>query len=165
MHASRRTIRRAFTLIELVLVLVMIAAIMGMVVPQLSGFASGSRMRNTADQVVALTRLARSLAVTSGQIHVVRINNNGYCNVAVENDQQLIDLTNGMDTSFQLDSNVAVQLKDAQGQPKDYVEFYPNGRSQTGTFQVTLVNGQGLIEITCDAPVEGYRILHPEVQR
>src|SRR5688500_960730 len=62
---ARRRSRRAaggFSLLELVLVLVVLATIMALTVPQLRGFLTASGSRDTATQVVALARYARAKA-------------------------------------------------------------------------------------------------------
>ena len=53
----RRTQPRAYTLLELVLVLAIIAATLAMVAPSLSGFARGRRPEEAARKFVSLTRL------------------------------------------------------------------------------------------------------------
>ena len=64
--SGRSRTSRAYTLLELVLVLAIIASTLAMAAPALSGFARGRRAEEAARQFVALTRWARSQAVTDG---------------------------------------------------------------------------------------------------
>ncbi len=56
--------RRAFTLVEMLIVLAIIAMIMAMSVPFTAGFGKGLRVKTTARAIVGIMRVARSNAVT-----------------------------------------------------------------------------------------------------
>jgi prepilin-type N-terminal cleavage/methylation domain-containing protein len=72
-----RNHHRAFTLVELVLVMVVIAVVAAMVMPSLSGTARGRRLGDTANQIVALARMARTQSVTEGKMYRLNIDPNG----------------------------------------------------------------------------------------
>src|SRR5512133_2687940 len=57
---------RAYTLLELVLVLAILATTIAAAAPMLSAFARGRRAEEAARQFVALTHWARSQAITDG---------------------------------------------------------------------------------------------------
>src|SRR4051812_380773 len=93
MLRTRRPSRPAFTLIELMLVLLVIAIALGMVAPSLRGHSRTSRLRDTAEQFVTLTRLARTRAVSLGQPYRVVIDAaNRRCVLAVQNGLQYDEL-------------------------------------------------------------------------
>src|SRR3954464_11941493 len=73
MNRNRPSSRRAFTLIELMLVLLVIAIALGTVAPSLRGHSRTSKLRDTAEQFVTLTRLARTRAMSTGQPHRIVI--------------------------------------------------------------------------------------------
>jgi type II secretion system protein H len=58
--------RRAFTLIELILVLALLAMAVAVAAPALSRFFSGRTLDNEARRLLALTRYAQSRAVSEG---------------------------------------------------------------------------------------------------
>ncbi|MDB4966667.1 MAG: hypothetical protein JWN44_2356, partial [Myxococcales bacterium] len=60
--------RPAFTLLELVLVMLVITIAIAVVAPTLRGWSRGSHLRDTAEQFVTLTRLARTQAASSAQL-------------------------------------------------------------------------------------------------
>src|SRR5438093_10887720 len=70
-HVSRGT--RAFTLLELVLVMVIACLALALVAPSLSAWGHGAQLRDLADQFVSLTRLARSRAVADGLTYRINI--------------------------------------------------------------------------------------------
>jgi type II secretion system protein H len=166
MQNRRDTCRSAFTLIELILVLLLIAVIAGIVSPTLRGFSAGQKLRDTADRFVTLTRLARAQALATGQVHRVTIDTaNNRCVVAAEVGQQLTEISDGMDGAFEIPEGVHIQLKDAQGMPGDYVQFYPNGRTQTASLRISMTDGESYVDVECVAPVEGFYMINPGVPR
>jgi len=58
--------RAAFTLIELILVMVILAAVLGVAAPSLSRFFQGRNLDSEAHRLVALTRHGQSRAVSEG---------------------------------------------------------------------------------------------------
>lgn len=66
--------RRAMTLIEILLVLAIIAAISAMAYPMVKGAFGGFRLQAAADQVRAAWGDARNAAMTTGQVQLFRYN-------------------------------------------------------------------------------------------
>src|SRR5437764_12831170 len=54
---------RAFTLLELVMVMVLACLALALVAPSLSNWSHGNQLRDAADEFVSLTRYARSSAI------------------------------------------------------------------------------------------------------
>jgi len=72
---SRRGTQRAgFTLIELILVMGVLAALAAIVVPNLSGFLKGQDISAEAKRFVALTQFARNQAISTGVPQTLWIN-------------------------------------------------------------------------------------------
>src|SRR5208282_6345453 len=57
---------RAFTLIELILVMTMMIIVLGVVFPSLEGFFHGRNLDNEARQFLSLTRYGQSRAISEG---------------------------------------------------------------------------------------------------
>jgi len=160
MLTRRPTSRRpaAFTLIELVLVLVVIAIALGVAAPTLRGWGRGARMTDTADQLVSLARLARTQAVSTAQVHRVTFDVNSRRAVVTAQDGQDFKPIGLDGSAFTVPEGVSVRITDLQNAPQDFVEFYPNGRTQTGRFQLSMDDGyQTLVE--CGAATEVFRVV------
>lgn len=67
----------AFSLLELVLVLVIIGIAMAVVTPSLGGWSRGMKLRTQGDELLAATRLARDRAVTTATPHALIVEGNG----------------------------------------------------------------------------------------
>lgn len=63
---SGRRHKRAFTLIEFILVMALLAVVMAMAAPSLSNFFRGRKLESEARRFVALTRYAQNRAVSDG---------------------------------------------------------------------------------------------------
>src|SRR5688500_698776 len=72
--------RGAFTLFELVLVLVMVSILMVVAAPSLRGFLAGSKSRDATENLLAMTRLARERAIADRTVYRLNIDpqNNTY---------------------------------------------------------------------------------------
>lgn len=158
MRSQRYSFRPAFTLIELVLVMLVITIAVGVAVPSLRGWSRGSRMRDSVDSILALGRLARMQAISSGQIHRLSLDSNtGRCIVSAQDGEQFVELGEGAGGTFTVPDGVQVQLADLQGQPKDFIEFYPNGRMQTARIRVSMDDDYQTV-IESATSTEGFRV-------
>ncbi|MHC4330298.1 MAG: pilus assembly FimT family protein, partial [Planctomycetota bacterium] len=58
-----------FTLLELILVMVILSTVLAMAAPSLRGFFASRQTHDTAAQILALTQLARSQAISGGVVY------------------------------------------------------------------------------------------------
>lgn len=166
MQIHRARFRSAFTLIELILVLLLVAVVAGIVTPNLRNFSAGAKLRDAADQFLALTRLARVQALSTGQVHRVTLDTAGNrCVVSAEQGQGLKELDSGMDGSFVIPDGVKIQMNDPQGTPRNYIQFFPNGRTQATKLRISMANSNAYIDVECVAPAEGFMINSSGVPR
>src|SRR5687768_10165499 len=69
-HSALSTSARpAFTLLELIVVLLVLSVLFAMAAPSFSGFGAGRAAHQTASQIVTLARWAREQAVTEGRAY------------------------------------------------------------------------------------------------
>jgi Tfp pilus assembly protein FimT len=73
---SRRTFRAAFTLLELILVMLVITIAVGIIAPLLVNFAQGRKTSNAAVMILALARYARTQAAEEGAIYRMNFDGN-----------------------------------------------------------------------------------------
>jgi type II secretion system protein H len=158
MRRNAPHLRPAFTLIELVLVMLVIAIAIGVVAPTMRGWSRGSHLRDTAEQVVSLARLARTQAVAKAQLYRLTVDSRNHrCVLQVQDGQQLVEVSAAMDGVIEVPDGVTVQMTDLQGAPREFVEFYANGRMQTARIRVSMDDGSEII-VECATPTEGFRV-------
>ena len=175
--------RAGFTLLELVVVMAIMAIIVGMAAPSLRGFAAGRQSVNAADQLVTLTRWARSQAIADattyrlnlstqdGTFWVTAQDAGGFHKVATSLGQvfhvpQGMRMTVTIDQaapppgqgtgSTSLSAAATTLVASTAGTVVPSVDFHPDGRTDPGT--ISLNDGRHTIEITCLSAAENYKI-------
>ena len=158
--------RRAFTLIELILVMAIIAIIVGMAVPNLHGFARGRRAAECADQIVALTRYARTQSITEGVPYHMNVNpaDGTYWLTRQQDDGQFVPLSNSLGLKFQIPDGTRLSWTAPGHQDGQYILFQPNGRVEQGEIQLMDKDGQTFV-IGCLSATEMYKLLTLDEQR
>ena len=152
--------RRAFTLFELVLVMLVLSVVMALVAPKLAGTASGRRTGDSATQIVSLAYYARNMAVTDGRTYRLNLMpNDGAFWITVQDGPNFVDPANGWGSVNHVADGVRIAETDfPQHQDGIYVEFRPSGRVDPG--YVRLVDDENRsTEIACESATELYRIL------
>jgi len=151
---------RAYTLLELVLVLAIIASTLAMVAPALSGFARGRRAEEAARQFVSLTRWARSQAVTDGvsyQLIVDPTAGQWKINTYDAVTGSLTESISPFGRVYSVPEGVEIQAELPVVEGQQTITFDASGRCDTGTLH--FVGFGSDITVTCNAPVEVYRSL------
>lgn len=157
---AQRTIHtqtRAFTLLELTLALLIIGLVVALAAPSLRGWSRAARLRDAADQMLALTRLARSQAVTDACTYRLNVDVSAgkYWLSRQDNGQQL-RLGTGWGQDFYIPADTQIELLDSSGRRTSFLEFYSNGGVQPGKMRIS--DGRDVIEIVCESPAENFRI-------
>ncbi len=149
-----------FTLFELVMVLLVMAIIVGIVAPSISGFAHGRQSSDTADELVTLARLAQTQAISEGTIYRLNLDLKGgtyWISTQDAAGEHRIMTSSGQ--TFQVPNDVQIQsdiAPDVSNKSLIVVHFYPNGRTEPGTFRLS--NGHAVIAVTCPSPSERYAV-------
>jgi prepilin-type N-terminal cleavage/methylation domain-containing protein len=184
--ASRRA---AFTLLELILVLLVMAIIVAMAIPSMRGLAAGRGADECSGQMLALAHYARSQAIAEGVAYRLNIDTSqriyyltkfynepddanaapGFYGLGVEmgSDFRVPD-----DVTLEWDPDYAaqqLQLAAATGQiiPEKYpnnvpfVEFTPSGR--TDACLIRIIDREGLVtQVVCPTATETMRVIRPD---
>ena len=176
---------RAFTLIELILVMMLMTIIAAEVVPLLHNFTMGRRTSNVASRILNMTQYAHTEAISEGRVYRLNLDpNNGQYWLTAENNGQFVSPGSDYEQKSQIDSNMKLQVdiatpvipvteqdtqlnlglnannsRSAQLSPTAQdVEFQPSGR--TDPAHIILSDNLGTkIEIACTSPTELFRIL------
>jgi type II secretion system protein H len=151
-----------FTLLELVLVLVIICTVLAIASPSLRGWSKGSALRDTAEQMVALARLARSQAVATAQLHRLCLEPaTGRYRLMVRQGQEFVPVPSSFADAWTLPDGYRLELTLTAQAQENCIEFYPTGRTQPG--RIRIVSDQGeVMEIACATPAEPFQIVEPE---
>ena len=172
--SSKRPIRSpagAFTLLELILVMAIIAVIVGLAVPSLNGFSKGRRTTACADQIVSLTRYAHTQAITRATVYRLNLKPGSGFQPAVywlsvqADDGTFVPTGDSMGLEFQAPDGVNISWN-APKQPDggEYIQFQPSGRTDPAMIQVQGVDRQ-VILIACPSATELFKVVTPEEAR
>lgn len=149
-----RDARRAFTLLELILVMMIIATVMALAAPSLSGWSKGAKLRNAAESLVSMTRYARTQAIIKGTVYRVQLGDPATFTLLkqqgtdfVEANDQAAPAVAAPDggkiefTRITVNSNEQTQpdtgTKDAASSDASRaLDFDPTGRSPTATIKI-----------------------------
>ncbi|HZZ42468.1 MAG TPA: GspH/FimT family pseudopilin [Tepidisphaeraceae bacterium] len=149
--------RSGFTLLELVLVMILICTALAISAPDLRGFSANSKMKNVAQQVLALTNYARAEAAGEGRTYRVNFDQTGYYVSAEDDSGQFQQLQNEMGQTFQLPDGIQAQLTRSDGQPGEYIEFHADGRADAG--QVKISHEDSQLYVVCESPAERFHVV------
>lgn len=163
MKTNRYKLVSGFTLLELVLVMVVICTILAMAAPSLRGFFASRETSDAAAQIVALTHLARSQAITEGRLYRLNLDvrNKTYW-LTVQEQGGFRRLYNDFGRIFSLPKDTIIELDNISKYASDgHIDFTPQGQTQPGT--IRLINRRGeVFEIICFSPTELFRVVVPE---
>jgi prepilin-type N-terminal cleavage/methylation domain-containing protein len=156
-----------FTLLELILVMVIISAVLGMAAPSLNGFFSSRKAHDAAAGILSLIRYARSQAITEGRNYRLNFNTDegaywltasdagGYSTLDTEPGRKFL-LPEF--TTMELVMNSAAE-KDKEG-PEAYIGFYPKGHADACTIRLFDQNGDE-VDVLALTPAERYHVVSP----
>lgn len=150
------------TLLELVLVMVIITTVLAMAAPSLSGFFGSRRTADAAAQIVALTQYARTQAATEGTVHRLNLDlaESTYWLTRAERGT-FVELRTEFGRVFELpDATVAAWDAQPGDPPRDYIEFYPDGRAEAASLRLTGRLGEKFT-VVCQSPAERFRVVTP----
>jgi type II secretion system protein H len=177
--------RRAFTLIELILVLAILAILVAVAIPSFEGTAKKGGGKECAGQLMALARYAHSQAIADGVSYRLNIDAAGRRYFLTRQgdgpDFVLLGEEIGRDHLFpegvtvEWDATYLLQqqqqLSQATGQVQPavdagavpYVEFHPSGRTDPAALRITDAGG-AVTEMACLSATETFRLFGPDGQ-
>jgi prepilin-type N-terminal cleavage/methylation domain-containing protein len=169
--AGRKTIsaKSGFTLMELVLVMLLMAVVAAVSAPNLRGFIAGRRSADTATEILAMARWARSQAISEGRVYQLNIDpSQGKVWVETVNpDGTTSETTSDIGAPLQLPGGGKLQIDSDLPRGDNGAQiarFYPTGRTEPGTIRLTDDRGTQFV-IVCKSASESYHIAAPgEVQ-
>ena len=159
--ADRRS-AGAFTLLELIAVLVLISTVLAIAAPSLRGFAHGRQTADVAARILSLTHLARSRAASRGCVHRLNVDTQtGTYWLSMQQAGAFVDLQSDHGRHFRLPVGVSIIVDSASAEePVPYVGFYPDGRCDVATIQLTGAQGE-VLHVTCPSASERFSVVSP----
>lgn len=160
-NADRRP-AGAFTLLELIAVLVLISTVLAAAAPSLRRFARGRQTADAAARMLSLTHLARSQAATRGCVHRLNLDaETGTYWLTVQQAGAFVEIEADQGRLYRLPIGVSIRVASPSADEElSYVQFYPDGRCDPVTIQVTGAQGE-ILDVTCRSPSERFRIVSP----
>jgi len=143
-------------------VLGLIGVLLALAAPSLRGFLASRQTADAAAQVLALTQLAGSRAAAQGSVYRLNIDpqTNTYW-LSVQQAGAFVDLNCEFGRRFRLPEGATVRvLPPSGGSPPPYIQFYPNGRTEEATIEVTGRQGE-VFQVICDSATEAFRVVSP----
>ena len=153
---------RAFTLLELILVMLLLTVILGMAVPSLRGFSAASRARDAQSQLVALAQYARARAAAEARVYRLNTDGASYW-LTVQEGEDFLPTGTDMGRPFSLPPDTRVELESVDPDvASGGIDFHPDGRSDTA--RLRLIDGRtGVVTtIASPSPAEPFRVLSDE---
>jgi prepilin-type N-terminal cleavage/methylation domain-containing protein len=156
---------RGFTLLELVLVMLLITITLAIAVPAMSGFLSGSKVRDTATQMIAVAQYAKARSAAEAKVYRFNLSGDSYW-LTVEEGQAFRPVGTDLGKRLTIASDLLIELvpldrrggggggaMDASG-----ISFFPDGRTSPALLRLS--DPQGRVKlIGCPSPAESFRVL------
>ena len=151
---------KGFTLLELILVMVILSSVLAMAAPSLSGFFGSRQTHDTAAQILALTQLARSQAISEGIVYRLNFDTTERTYWLTAQQAGIFEkLKTGLGQIFTLPKDMVMELEDIeQDDMERFLAFTPQGTVTAGT--VRLIDRRGMaLEVTCPTVTESFSIV------
>ncbi len=151
--------RPGMTLLELILVMIILTVVLAMAAPSLRGFFASRRTHDTAAQILALTQLARSQAISEGIIYRLNFDTTERTYWMTAEQEGLYEkLENDFGRVFSLPKDVVMELDDLERKDGlSFLKFTPQGTVTAGTVRLIDRAGRAL-EISSPTVTESFSI-------
>jgi len=154
------TERSAFTLLELILVMVLISVLLGVAAPSLRGFHGARRTADAAARMLSLTHYARSQAIAQGTVYRLNVDTGEKAYwLTAQIGGAYVELDNEFGRRFALPETVDVAISTPwAGDQSPYVQFYPSGRCDEAAVRLVGLQGEAY-EVASPSATESFRII------
>jgi len=129
----------AFTLIELMVVVVLIGILSAMIIPEMKGGYQDALLRSTSRNLVNAFSIASSRAVSLNQLHRVRLDAKTGRYVIEKRTRETVQgdefapLKDVSEAEGTLDTRISIQVRKLQDSPADAPETAPGARAENGS--------------------------------
>jgi type II secretion system protein H len=167
MRSTRRQFRgKAFTLLELVLVMVIICTALAIASPSLRGWSRASKLRDASDQFMATVRYARAQAISTSQVCRLTVDaNGGTYQLSTQEGQNFVELGNDFGRVFGVPEGCRIEMTELGGKSISTVDFYPTGRTQPAHVKISYEELGETVEFECPTPAQSFAVVQQQQSR
>ena len=150
----------AFTLLELILVMVILSTVLAMAAPSLRGFFASRKTHDTAAQILALTQFARSQAISEGIVYRLNFDTRDRTYwLTAQQAGMFEELKTEFGQIFTLPKDIVMELEDLDEDDMEmFLKFTSQGTVTAGTIRLIDRAGRAL-EITSPTVTESFSII------
>lgn len=136
----------AFTLLELVLVLLVLSLMVALAAPSLRGWRHGARLRDAADELLSATRWAQSQAVSTAAVQRLEVNSAAgayrVTSLSADGTQAEPAVDGPFGRAVSLPDDIRIDVARADRNTSGVIEFYPSGRVTPARLRLTAQWGE-----------------------
>lgn len=151
---------RAFSLLELVAVLMVLAVVMAIVAPSMRNFAQGRELADTARSLTTLAAWARSQAISEGRPYRLHVDvEQRACYVTAENAGAFERIESSLGRSLTFPDRLSITWENSHdAQQRGHVTFHPSGRLTPAV--IALRDQEGFVtRVGAEAPTDRFVVL------
>jgi len=154
--------RVGFSLLELIAVMVIVAAVLAIAMPRMRGFFASRHLEHAATELLALTRYARTMAVSLGRPY--RLNIDGHDHkyfLTTPGEQGYEQPANDFGRTYEFAKGIEIEWIDSDEPSKrGYLEFWPDGQVDVATLRLT-DRHENVMDVRSLSPSESFQIDTP----
>ena len=155
--------RAAFTLMELILVMIIMTLVLALAAPSLSGWRRGARLRDAVQEFIAQTQFARTQSISEAAVFRLTIDTQTAAyQLTMENATgQFEAVESDLSSQVTLPEGYRIELRKPQAGMEDAsIRFYPNGRIEPAVVVITADDGD-TAQIQCLYPTDTFKVITP----
>jgi prepilin-type N-terminal cleavage/methylation domain-containing protein len=158
---SKQPVRHnAFTLLELILVMILLCTVLAIAAPSLRGFFSSRKLNDIAEQMLIMTRYARLQSIYEGRCYRVNFDTSQreyWLSVLAESTYERLGSSFG--TRHLIPADIELTAKDVlQEAGVYYFEFNPRGYTKACSIDLK-DNRQNHVALICYSPTENFELI------
>jgi len=152
--------QKAFTLLELILVMILLCTVLAMAAPSLRGFFSSRQLNDISEQILIMTRYAKVQSISESKIYRINFDlNNRWYWMSSLSQSQYQRLDNSFGNYFTIPSDIDMEFEGVQSEDRIYYfQFNPQGYSSEARLRIEDNRGN-ILKIVCYGPAENYEIV------
>lgn len=151
---------KAFTLLELILIMIILCTVLAMAAPSLRGFFSSRQLNDMIEHILAMTRYAKVQSVFESRYYRVNFDPHERLYwISSLRESQYERLNNNFGNLYSIPIEINISFYNVSyDNGIYYVEFNPEGYSKEAAVRFK-DNQDNIKEIVCYSPAENYEIV------